>query len=100
MTINFFIRGKSPKFSKIYVRLRDGRTVDQTSRTNFLVLPEAWNSKLELINAFKCPEELDWVKINDAIASLRKHSENLALLRCENVRIDERVDGATEWRGL
>ena len=73
MTLNFFIRGKSPKFSKIYVRLRDGRTVDQTSRTNFLVLPEAWNSKLELINAFKCPEELDWVKINDAIASLRKH---------------------------
>ena len=73
MTINFFVRGASSKLSKIYVRLKDGRSTDQTGSTNIYVLPKAWNSKLELLNATKCPEELDWERINDAISTLRKH---------------------------
>ena len=88
--------------SKVYVRLRDGRTVDQTSRTNFLVLPEAWNSKLELINAFKCPEELDWVKVNDAIASLRKHLTRKYITETLNGRIGPRwlSDSLDEYFGI
>ncbi len=88
--------------SKVYVRLRDGRTVDQTSRTNFLVLPEAWNSKLELINAFKCPEELDWVKINDAIASLRKHLTRKYITETLNGRVGPRwlSDSLDEYFGI
>lgn len=73
MTINFIIRGKGLKLSKVYIRLRDGRHIDQTGSTLFYVFPEAWDNKLELLNAAKCPEELDWEKINDAIAALRKH---------------------------
>lgn len=73
MTINFFTRGQSSKLSKLYVRLRDGRSTDQTGSTNIIVLPAAWNSKLELLNASKCPEELDWESVNDAISALRKH---------------------------
>lgn len=88
--------------SKVYVRLRDGRTVDQTSRTNFLVLPEVWNSKLELINAFKCPEELDWVKINDAIASLRKHLTRKYITETLNGRVGPRwlSDSLDEYFGI
>ncbi|MBO4844341.1 MAG: hypothetical protein J5490_07140 [Bacteroidales bacterium] len=73
MTINYFTRGQSSKLSKLYVRLRDGRSTDQTGSTNIIVLPAAWNSKLELLNASKCPEELDWESVNDAISALRKH---------------------------
>lgn len=73
MTINFIIRGKASKLSKVYVRLRDGRCIDQTSSTNFIVRPDAWNCRLEQVNPAKCPEELDWEKINDAILALRKH---------------------------
>ncbi len=73
MTINFFIKGRPHKLTKVYVRIKDGRSIDQTSSTNIIILPEAWNSKLELLNAIKCPEELDWEIINDAITTLRKH---------------------------
>ena len=102
MTITFFIRGKSPKLSKVYVRLRDGRTVDQTSRTNFYVLSEAWNSKLEILNASKCPEELDWVKINDAITSLRKFLTRKYITETLNGRVSPRWlnDSLEEYFGI
>lgn len=76
--------------------------MDQTSRTNFLVLPEAWNSKLELINAFKCPEELDWVKINDAITSLRKFLTRKYITETLNGRVGPRwlSDSLDEYFGI
>lgn len=84
MTINFIIRSSAaparymsklypPSLTRVYVRLRDGRAVDQTSSTNIIVSPSAWNSKLEILNPTKCPEELEWEKINDAIFTLRTH---------------------------
>ncbi len=73
MTVNFFTRGQSSRLSKLYVRLRDGRPTDQTGRTNIIILPAAWDTKLQLLNASKCPEDLDWESINDAISSVRKH---------------------------
>ncbi|MCR5548220.1 MAG: hypothetical protein K6F25_05665 [Bacteroidales bacterium] len=83
MTLNFFIRPssselKSPgnrpqRFTKVYVRLRDGRNIDQTGCTNIIVAPYAWDSRLELLNASKCSEELEWEKINGALAELRTH---------------------------
>lgn len=95
MTINFII--KTPVscaktaakqyncLTKVYVRLRDGRTIDQTATTNIIVSPKAWDCKLELLNPLKCPEELEWEKINDAIMAMRKHitkkyiSDNISL---------------------
>lgn len=83
MTINFIIKpaaakGKKrisryPGYKKVYIRLRDGRSIDQTSNTNIFVTPEAWDFKLELLDAAKCPEELEWEKINDALSDLRKY---------------------------
>ena len=83
MTINFIIKSSAspsktimkmyhPTYAKVYVRLRDGRRIDQTSSTNFLVSPVAWNSRLGILNAQRCPEELEWEKINDAIVELRR----------------------------
>ena len=83
MTINFIIKSSTslsksiariynPSFKKVYVRLRDGRTIDQTGSTHIIVSPEAWNSRLGILNAKKCPEVLEWEKINDSILDLRK----------------------------
>ena len=94
MTINFIIKNPVSytknvakpynRLTKVYVRLRDGRTIDQTATTNIFVSPKAWDCKLELLNPVKCPEELEWEKINDAIIAIRKYvtkkyiSENLS----------------------
>ena len=84
MTINFIIKSSAspsrsvakiyhPTYAKVYVRLRDGRRIDQTGSTHFFVTPEAWNSRLGILKAQNCPEELEWEKINDAIQELRKY---------------------------
>ena len=58
MTIHFFIRKKALKThcaglnetrSTVYVRLKDGAGIDQSSRTNVMVNPALWDAKREII---------------------------------------------------
>ena len=85
MTISFIIKGKKPlELTKVYLRLRDGRSIDQTCSTRIYVLPKSWDSNREILKVSKSIGELDWEGINDALATLRKYivrkyvSDNIA----------------------
>ncbi len=44
-TFNLFIRSKdNTKLVNIYVRLKDGRAIDQTAKTGFFILPQNWSN--------------------------------------------------------
>lgn len=82
MTLHFVIRTKHSDFDKkarrlgskripVYVRIKDGKEVDQTLRTEILVNPFWWDSRLEEVSMnSKCPVE-EMIQTNRALSDLR-----------------------------
>jgi integrase len=68
-TINYFIQSKNNP-AGIYIRLREGRTIDAKAKTKFAINPAEWSS------AKGQPKN-----INDA--SAKKLNENLSILKTE-----------------
>ena len=79
MTIRFRLykktghRSQESCYSHLYVRLRDGREIDQTARTEILVLEQHWDDSRECIRPkAPCPLE-QRVAVDSSIAKLRAH---------------------------
>lgn len=67
------IRSHGACYSNIYVRIRDGREIDQTARTEILVLENQWDDSHERIKPkVPCPLE-QRVAVDTSVAKLRAH---------------------------
>ncbi|MCQ2168519.1 MAG: tyrosine-type recombinase/integrase [Bacteroidales bacterium] len=84
MTIRFIIKGKLPLNRKrnhhyrvpsdrvcLYVRIRDGKQIDWTSRTGILVYPAWWNRLREEVSPHSACPENERQTINLAVEELR-----------------------------
>ena len=83
MTIRFIIKKKQPASTNhhrddatfrvpLYVRLKDGKNVDQTMRTSILVYPRWWDELKEQIKTHSACPESERLAINQAVIDLRK----------------------------
>lgn len=84
MTLHFVIRTKHDFLSRrerrldstripVYVRIKDGKEIDQTVRTSILVNPQWWDVRFEELSwKSSCPEE-EIIQTNEALAKLRSH---------------------------
>ena len=80
MTISFILKRSKTGFSMddslngatIYVRLRDGRSLDSTSSTGYAVNPLWWDAKREEIKANIVCDNKDKAALNDKLQDLKK----------------------------
>lgn len=99
MTLHFVIKTKHIATSRkpsrsdstrvpVYVRIKDGKDMDQTVRTEILVNPLWWDKRLEELSmSSKCPDE-EKVQTNEALSELRGHIINDYLKDKRNHRVN------------
>ncbi len=74
-TIKYFIKTKSKNIlTNIYVRVKHGRSIDLTAKTEKFVLPENWNPNAETIRPKADIKDKDDFK--DKLIELRRHIED------------------------
>lgn len=78
MTISFILKRSKNGFSMddteggttIYVRLRDGRSLDSTSSTGYAVNPLGWDAKREEIKANIVCDNVEKAELNEKLRPL------------------------------
>ena len=81
MTISFILKRSKAGFSMddslngatIYVRLRDGRSLDSTSSTGYAVNPLWWDTKREEIKANIVCDNEEKAELNEKLQNLKKY---------------------------
>ena len=81
MTISFILKRSKAGFSMddveggatIYVRLRDGRSLDSTSSTGYAVNPLWWDAKREEIKANVVCDNEEKAELNEKLQNLKKY---------------------------
>ena len=81
MTISFILKRSKAGFTMddaeggatIYVRLRDGRSLDSTSSTGYAVNPLWWDAKREEIKANVVCDNEEKAELNEKLQNLKKY---------------------------
>ena len=89
-SVKLFIRTKSKsKLANIYIRLKEGRTVDLTAKSGKFILPDNWNNKSGSIRQI--------ANINDKDEFINDLKELKRFIEDEFLKVKDKSNPGKEW---